>query len=54
MVASAVLLLLHTPVPVVFVSITFEPTHTVAEPVMAAGNGLTVITCVTKQPVGNK
>lgn len=46
-VASAGLLLLHTPVPVVLVSITFEPTHTVAEPVMAAGNGLTVNGVVT-------
>lgn len=53
MVASAVLLLLHTPLGVPLLSVDVEPTQTLAVPVMAAGVGLTVIAKVEKQPVAN-
>ena len=53
-VASVASLVLHVPPEVTSVNDTGKPTHTVAVPVMAAGNGLTVTTEVDLQPVGNK
>ena len=40
-VATAVLLLLHEPPPVVLDKIVVAPTHTVSAPVIGAGSGLT-------------
>jgi hypothetical protein len=50
-VATLVVLLLHMPPPVVLLSVVLLPTHTVDEPVIAAGSGLTVTTSVAKHPV---
>ena len=51
-VAVPVLLLLHVP-PTASLSVIFDPAHTFIVPVIAAGNGLTVITALTIQPVGS-
>jgi hypothetical protein len=51
MVASAVLLLLHTPPVVVSLNVVVRPTHTVAIPVIGAGSGLTVSTRTELQPL---
>ena len=45
-------LLLHVPPAVVSDSVTVSPGQTVFGPVIGAGNGLTVNTCVAIQPVG--
>jgi len=50
-VATAGVALLHVPPPVASLKVVVEPAHTVAVPVMAAGNGFTVTVAVTKQPV---
>lgn len=50
-VASVTLLLVQVPVPVAFVNVVVNPTHTLAVPLMDAGNGLTVTAAVVKQPV---
>jgi hypothetical protein len=52
-VATEVLLLLHVPPVDVLVNAIVKPSHTVDEPDMAAGSGLTVITAVLIQPVPN-
>lgn len=49
MVATAGLLLLHV-LPPVELRVVFSPTHTVEEPVIEPGNGLTVIGIVDVQP----
>ena len=51
--AIEVLLLLHVPPAVASLSGTEYPMHIDVLPVIAAGKGLTVITVVAKQPVGN-
>ncbi len=51
-VATEVLLLLHVPPEVASESVMDDPSQTDAEPPIAAGNGLTVITTDLKQPVG--
>jgi hypothetical protein len=51
-VARAVLLLVHVPPVTVSVSVTDEPTHTVAGPVITVGDGLTFIVVVAVQPAG--
>ena len=53
-VAIAVLLLLHEPLPDALLNVVVKPTHTFAMPEMAVGNGLIVTTDVALQPVGNK
>lgn len=50
-VATAGLLLVHKPPPVALVQGVQAPTHTLGEPVMALGNGLTVTVAVLKQPL---
>lgn len=45
-------LLVHVPPPV-SLRVSLNPTHTCNEPVIAAGNGSTVIIVVTKHPVVN-
>ena len=45
--------LLHVPPGVISANAVVDPTHTLAMPVIAAGNGLTVIGVVVIQPVGN-
>ena len=50
--ATVVLLLLHAPNGVASFSAVVRPKHTVLEPPIAAGNGLTVTTAVLIQPVG--
>ena len=45
------LLLLHVPPEVASASVVVKPSHTLAVPVIAAGNGLTVIGKVALQPV---
>ncbi len=52
-VATAMLPLLHAPPGMAFASVTSAPTHTEAGPVMAPGVGLTVISALVLQPVGN-
>ena len=52
MVATAVGVLLHVPLPGVSLSVVVKPAHTVIEPVMVPGNELTVSTLVVIQPVG--
>ncbi len=53
-VACAILLLLHVPPDVGSLRLTVAPlAHTVAGPVMAKGEGLTVISQVALQPAGN-
>lgn len=44
-------LLLHDPPDVASLSVMFDPLHNDVGPVIAAGNGLTVIGEVTRQPV---
>ena len=51
-VATLVLLLIHVPPPVLE-SVVVEPAQTVAVPVIADGNGLTVTTVVVIQPVAS-
>jgi len=53
MVATAVLLLLHTPPLVISVNVIVKPTHTLLVPPMAAGFGLTVKLVTAIQPVVN-
>ena len=52
-VANPVLLLLQVPPPVISLNIVVEPVQTLAVPVMAAGNGLTVMIAVVIQPVAS-
>jgi len=52
-VATAVLLLVHTPNGEASASAVVEDTQTLVMPVIAAGNGLTVNTEVVIQPVGS-
>jgi hypothetical protein len=52
-VATAVLLLLHTPPAVASDKVVVAATHTVVAPVIPAGKGLTEKEVVTKQPAGN-
>ena len=52
-VATAVLLLLHTPPLVAFVRVVVNPTHTFVVPPIAAGFGLTVKLVTAIQPVLN-
>ena len=52
-VATEVLLLVHVPDGVASLSVVVNPEHTAKVPVIFAGNGLTVITLVLIQPVGN-
>ena len=51
-VPTAVLVLLHTPLPVASVNVVVAPAHAVAVPVIvpALGNGLTVTTAVAALP----
>lgn len=49
--ATATELLLHVPPPVTFVSVVVSPEHIVVLPVIAAGNGFTVMPIVRKHPV---
>ncbi len=49
-VATAVLLLLHVPPVVVFVSVVVAPSHTENEPPIAAGSGFTTKEVVLKHP----
>ena len=51
MVATPVLLLLHTPPLVASVSVVAKPTHTFVVPPIAAGFGLTVKLVIAIQPV---
>ena len=51
-VANAVLLLVQVEVPVASVSVVVKPTHTLFEPPIEAGNGLTVTITELRQPVG--
>ena len=51
--AVPVLLLLHVPPVVAELSVVTAPVHTVDAPDIAAGNGLTVTTAITRQPVGS-
>ncbi len=51
MVATAVLLLLHTPPLVALVNVVVKPTHTLIVPPIAAGFGLTVKLVTAIQPV---
>ena len=51
-VATMVLLLTHVPPPVLE-RVVVEPAQTVAVPVIADGNGLTVTTVVVMQPVAS-
>src|SRR4051812_38608543 len=55
MVATSVLLLVHTPPKTVLVSVAVEPTHTVDGPPMALGDALTVTVLMAAQepPVEN-
>ena len=48
----ALLLLLHVPPPVPSDNVIVTPTHTCDAPLIAPGNGLTVIGAVMWQPVG--
>ena len=50
MVATPVLLLLHTPPAVVLLKVVVDPWHTDATPVIAAGNGFTVTVTVVLPP----
>ncbi len=50
--ATAVLLLLQVPPEVVSARVIADPIHTAAPPVIAPGNGFTVIVLVLRQPVG--
>ena len=52
-VASAVLLLVHTPGVDAFDSVVDEPTQTFNVPVIGNGNGLTVTGIIDEQPPGN-
>jgi hypothetical protein len=45
------LLLDHVPPAILLLNVVFAPTHATALPVIAPGNGLTVIVCETEQPV---
>ena len=49
---ALVLLALHTPLPVVQLSVVVNPAHTIIVPVIAAGTGFTVTVFVLMQPVG--
>jgi hypothetical protein len=51
-VATAVLLLLQVPPGVALVRVTVLPTHTLAGPLIAPGNGLTVSMVLRLQPLG--
>ena len=53
-VATAVFPLAHLPPGVASVKVDGIPTHTLVEPVMAAGNGLTVSVATAKQPVAKR
>ena len=48
--AMVVLLLLHVPPVVVLLSVVVEPIHTEDVPLIAAGNGFTVMVFVTLAP----
>jgi hypothetical protein len=50
---TAILLLDQVPTVDKSLKVSELPTHTTIEPVIGAGNGLTVIEVVVKQPVGN-
>jgi hypothetical protein len=50
MVATEVVVLLHVPPDVASLMVVHWPTHTMGEPLMAAGKGLTVTTMVVVQP----
>lgn len=50
MVPTAVLLLLHVPLVVVLLSVVLLPLHTVAVPVIAAGNAFTVTATLASGP----
>jgi hypothetical protein len=52
MVAIAVFALLHAPPVDISLSVVLLPAHGVTDPVIAAGNGLTVATTVTLHPEG--
>ena len=52
-VATGKLLLVHVPPAGVEFKLVVRPTHTLAEPVMPDGRGLTVIGKVAVQPAGN-
>jgi hypothetical protein len=47
------LLLVHVPGPDALLNVVVPPTHTLAVPVFAPGEGLTVIAKTLKQPVPN-
>jgi hypothetical protein len=49
--ATVALLMLHVPPVVGLLSVVQLPTQTASEPEIAPGDGLTVISVVTKQPV---
>lgn len=51
--ATEVFPLIHVPPIVMSESVAVEPSHITGTPEIAAGTGLTVITVVEKQPVGN-
>jgi hypothetical protein len=51
-VATVVLLLLQVPPVVLLLKVAVSPSHTLAVPVIAAGNGLTVIFLIARQVVG--
>ena len=51
--ATAGALLIHVPPGTAFVSGIVNPTQTLPEPLMGAGNELTVTVVVIKQPVPN-
>ena len=53
-VATAVLLLVHAPPPVVLLKVMLCPRHTVDEPVIVTGKPLTVTADVTVQPDPNE
>ena len=53
MVATPGIELVHVPPGTVLLSVAAEPSHRVAGPVMAVGNGVTVKGSAAKQPVGS-
>jgi len=53
-VALAVTLLVHVPPAVASFKVTVLPTHTWAGPVILLGEGITVKTLVTEQPLPNE
>lgn len=53
-VATTVLLLLHTPPVVASLKLVVVPVHIYGVPVMATGDGITVMDFVTVQPLPNE